>query len=247
MFFTFSKLLVFLSKPYTWIFILLICALKFKYIRKKILGSTIILFFIFSNSFLANTFTILWQDDIASINKINKTYDFGVVLGGFSSYDERTNRINFNASGDRLITAIELYHLGIIKNILISGGNGELINNSKKESIWSYNFLINMNVNKNDILLESNSRNTMENIINTTELIATHQKVLLITSANHMKRAKFCCNKTKLKCDYLSTDHTFYNKNIPFKDLFIPNIYAMKKWEDLIHEWIGFLVYKVIY
>ena len=230
-----------------WIFILLICALKFKHIRKKILGSTIILFFIFSNSFLANTFTMLWQDDIASINKINKVYDFGVVLGGFSSYDERTNRINFNDSGDRLITAIELYHLGIIKNILISGGNGELINNGKKESIWSYNFLINMNVNKNDILLESDSRNTMENIINSTELIATHQKVLLITSANHMKRAKFCCNKTQLKCDYFSTDHTFYNKNISFNDLFIPNIYAMKKWEDLIHEWIGFLVYKVIY
>ena len=67
---------------------------------------------------------------------------------------------------------------------------------------------------KNDILLESDSRNTMENVINSTELIATHQKVLLITSASHMKRAKFCCNKTQLKCDYLSADNTFYDKNL---------------------------------
>ena len=59
---------------------------------------------------------------------------------------------------------IQLFNSGKINNILISGGNGQLLNNGYMESEWSKDFLINWNIWKN-ILIENKSRNTWENEI----------------------------------------------------------------------------------
>ena len=40
-------------------------------------------------------------------------------------------------TGDRLFYSIQLFKSGKIKNILISGGNGQLLNNGHMESEWS--------------------------------------------------------------------------------------------------------------
>ena len=105
----------------------------------------------------------IWETKHISFKEINKNYDYGIVLGGYSAYNEEINHINLNKNGDRLITAIELYHLGVIEKLLISGGNGQLFNNGLKESDWTYDILINLKVDSNDIILENISRNTMEN------------------------------------------------------------------------------------
>ena len=66
-------------------------------------------------------------------NKSTKKNDYGIVLGSFSSYNPEDKMINFNEHGDRLISAIKLYNLGIIKKIIVSGGNGKLINNDLRK------------------------------------------------------------------------------------------------------------------
>ena len=45
-----------------------------------------------------------------------------------------TKAHNFNKYADRLIDGEQLYHQGIIKNIMISGGNGTLFNNEYLEA-----------------------------------------------------------------------------------------------------------------
>ena len=247
MFFITSKLLAFLTKPITWVFILLITSLIFKKKRRKLLIYTISIFWIFSNGFLANEAARAWEISPKSISSLNKNYKYGIVLGGYSSYNKAVQHIDFNDRGDRLISAIELYKLGIIEKIIISGGNGELINNGMKESEWSKNFLINIGVESKDILLENSSRNTMENAKNTAILIKSDlaHKLLLITSAKHMRRAKFCFNKNNFKIDCYPTDFTNSDITLSFDYLFIPNIDALSKWESLIHEWIGYIVYRI--
>jgi len=247
MFYIASKLLAFLTQPIIWIFILLIGSLMFKTKRRTLLIYTISIFWIFSNGFLADKAAKAWETSPKSISSITHNYKYGIVLGGYSSYNKEIQHIDFNDSGDRLISAIELYKLGKIKKIIISGGNGELINNGMKESEWSKSFMINMGIESKDILLENSSRNTMENAKSTAVLmgIDINQKSLLITSAGHMKRAKFCFNKNNFNIDCYPTDITNSDITLNVDYLFIPNIDALEKWESLIHEWIGYIVYRI--
>ena len=247
MFFIASKLLAFLSKPIIWVFMFLIGSIIFKTKRKTLLIYTVIIFWIFSNKFLADKAAISWETTPKSISSLNHNYKYGIVLGGYSSYNKEIQHINFNGNGDRLISAVELYKLGKIEKIIISGGNGELINNRMKESEWSKSFLLNLGVKIDDILLENISRNTMENAQNTAILIGIDitQKSLLITSANHMKRAKFCFNKNNFNIDCYPTDLTDSDITLSADYLLIPSIVGLEKWEDLIHEWIGYFVYRI--
>jgi uncharacterized SAM-binding protein YcdF (DUF218 family) len=104
-----------------------------------------------------------------------------------------------------------------------------------------------MGVEEKDIILENKSRNSMENAQNTISLIGKDisGKSLLITSANHMRRAIFCFNKNNCSIDYYPTDCTNANIKLSFDYLFIPNIKALAKWEALIHECIGYTVYLI--
>ena len=247
MFFIASKLLAFLSKPIIWIFILLASSLIFKTKRRRLLIYTIIIFWVFSNGFLADKAARVWETPPKSISSLTHNYKYGIVLGGYSSYNNDIQHIDFKNNGDRLISAIELYKLGKIEKIIISGGNGELINNGMKESEWSKSFLINMGIEIKDIIIENSSRNTMENAQNTRNLqgIDMSKKSLLITSADHMKRAKFCFNKNNFNIDCYPTDFTDSEITLSLDYLLIPNIDALEKWEGLIHEWIGYIVYKI--
>ena len=247
MFFITSKLISFAIKPITWILILLIFAIVLKTKRKNILYISFFTLYLFTNNFIADNCSRIWETSPKSISSIKNKYEYGIVLGGFSSYNKTIKHINFNADGDRLTSAIELYKLGKIEKIIVSGGNGNVINDGMKEAKWSKSFLINMGVENKDIFLESKSRNTMENAQFTANLIdkEINKKTLLITSANHMRRAQFCFNKKNFNIDCYPTDGTSSDIKLSFDYLFIPNINALEKWETMIHEIIGYIVYKI--
>ncbi len=249
MFFIASKLLAFLIKPIIWVLILLISSLIFKSKRRILLIYTISIFWFFSNGFLADETARIWETSPKLISSITHNYKYGIVLGGYSSYNKATQHIDFNDSGDRLISAIELYKLGKIEKIILSGGNGELINGGMKESEWSKSILINMGIENKDILIENSSRNTMENAKNSANLIKSDisQKSLLITSAKHMKRAKFCFKKNNFNIDCYPTDCTNSDITLSFDYFFLPNTEALEIWESLFHEWIGYIVYKITF
>ena len=244
MFFILSKILSFLIKPVIWIFILLVFILKEK--AKKSIYILLFVFYFFSNSYIVDNISKQWEIKPKNISDLSSNYKYGIVLGGFSSYNKDVKHIDFNEFSDRLITAIELYNLQKIDTILISGGNGLLINDGMKESEWTYNFLLNFGVDSNRIIIENRSRNTMENASYTADIINDNKETsLLITSAVHMRRAKMCFSKNNITVDVFTTDNTSSDILLTFDYLLIPNSVALKKWEFLIHEWIGFMIYKI--
>ena len=247
MFFILSKLLSFIIKPTFWIFLLIIYSLYFKKSRKKILIISAFLFWFFSNEFIVNQVYNYWEDSPKSISEMDQNYDYGVVLGGFSGYDKKKNRVEFNDCGDRLFYAIQLFHSGKIKNILVSGGNGQLLNNGHMESEWSKDFLIKCGIPKKNILIENKSRNTWENALYTSKFFKNkkNKKILLITSAWHMKRAMFCFDKNNIKVDSFSTDYTKGDIKINLEYLIMPNSTSLVRWETLIKEMIGNIVYRI--
>ena len=245
MFYIVSKLLAFLGKPLFWVFILFISALIFKTKRQKILLFSLITFYFFTNSFIADSCCRIWETPRHAPTEI---YDVGIVLGGISDYDKITKSHNFNKHADRIMDAQQLYHQGKIKKILISGGNGMLFNDGYIEANAMRDYLLLNQIPSEDILIENTSRNTKENAFNSAEILKKKYpkgNFLLITSAIHMKRAQFCFEKAGITTKAFATDCTTSYTNFSIGHILLPSAEALDKWEDLIHESIGYLVYKI--
>ena len=246
MFYIVSKLLAFLSKPIIWIFLLIIY-LVFNQKNKKIIYYILFTFYIFTNSFIVDFFSKIWETPRYHPTEI---YDIGIVLGGIGEFDKNTQANNFNKYADRIIDAKQLYHQGIIKKIMISGGNGVLFNDGYVEANNLRDYLIKNKIPPQDILIENTSRNTRENANNSAMILKAdypNGKFLLITSAQHMRRAQFCFNQTKIKTTAFPTDCTNSKINYNIEYMFLPKADALEKWEMLIHEWIGYIVYKITF
>ncbi len=250
MFFILSKVFAFLFRPIIWVFILLLLSFFLKKRRKKLLFYSIITFWFFSNAFICDEVARIWEYKAVGIENIKSNFDVGIVLGGISEYDSKHKMLNFNDHSDRLIFTQQLYHKGIIKKILISGGNGMLINDGYREATTIKVHLINNGIDKDDIIIEANSRNTKENAFYTANILTQKFKsghFLLITSANHMKRSLLCFKKAGIKVSPFPTDNTNSDRSFQLDYLLLPNSEALERWEALIHEWVGYVVYRVTF
>jgi uncharacterized SAM-binding protein YcdF (DUF218 family) len=211
--------------------------------RKLFLCFSLIIFFFFSNDFIFNTVVKVWEAPQISIKKFDKQYEAGILLGGFSDYDYIKNKHNFKKEADRLIYTLQLYNHGIIKNIFISGGNGNLFNNNYKESETIKEFLIKNKIDSNDIIIENQSRNTKENAINSAKLLDKKNEYILITSAIHMRRSILCFENEGLKIIPFTVDNSISYSSNKIEYILLPRSRVLESWEDLIHEIIGYYVY----
>jgi len=122
----------------------------------------------FTNPYLYRKMVMLWQASPVDLNN-SKPYEAGILLGGFSGYDKQ-NRGFFNNASDRFTQAASLYHQGIIKKIIVTGGVGLLLSDQPAETVFVNDQLIKMGIPKEAIVQESNARNTYENAIFTKRL-----------------------------------------------------------------------------
>ncbi|MBO9674116.1 MAG: YdcF family protein [Sphingobacteriaceae bacterium] len=246
MFFILSKILLFLIKPIVWVFVLLIFAIASKQAkqRKRYAICALAVFFLFSNSFIVGKIINSYE---AGYPKLQH-YDVGIVLGGFSGLNKRNNEIVFNGAGDRLFQAIALYKKGNIKQILLSSGSANLIDKKVKEADLALKYLKLIGIPDSAILIENQSRNTIENARYSLALIAKKNpkaKILVITSAWHIPRAKLIFNKlTRQKPEYYPTNFSG-NTEFELHDFIIPNAGALGAWEMLFKEWIGLIADRI--
>jgi hypothetical protein len=177
-----------------------------------------------------------------------KTYDYGIVLGGMSVNDEDMNRVQFYRGVDRLIQTIDLYKRGVIKKIIFTGGSGRLLHPEMKEGEELKPYILKMGVKEEDLYVENESQNTRQNAVFTKELIDKEKltgSYLLITSAFHMRRSLGCFKKVGIAVTPYSTDRYGGKNKWEFDYLFIPNVSSINDWTGIIHEMIGFMVYKI--
>jgi len=250
MFFIFSKLLVFIITPLVWIITLLFFSLFSKKEKSKTrcVRWALILSIFFSNAFIFDECMRLWEIP-ATPYKDLKTYDAGIVLGGFITYDQKIDRLQFNRSTDRLLQAIELYKRGIIKKIIFTGGSGSINHPDEKEGIYVKRYLLTIGIPEQDFFIENESRNTHENATLTKNLIKTKHitgDLLLITSASHMRRSLACFNKAGITTTHYSTDRYAGPRKFELDHLLIPTISAMEHWSTLLKEITGIITYKIM-
>ena len=72
-------------------------------------------------------------------------------------------RFILNGASDRFIQGLKLVKTNQVSHILISGGDGNLLNKKGAEAPYVGKELKKMGLSDDEILIESNSRNTLEN------------------------------------------------------------------------------------
>jgi uncharacterized SAM-binding protein YcdF (DUF218 family) len=250
MFFILSKILLFFLSPIIWIFTLFVWAFftRNPIRKKKLFFTTLIVFYFFSNPFIADEFVRAYEERNQTFSKLPSDFDVAIVLGGFSGYDEQQEMVQFHTATDRLMAGIQLYKTGKAKKLMISSGSGSLFKPNLKEALFIKDYLISIGIPESDLIIESNSRNTRENAIESAKILNKEYpngKFILITSATHMPRAKRCFNKVNIPTIPYSVDHQSGPRKFIVDHLLLPNARCLSKWNTLIKEWTGFIVYKL--
>lgn len=246
-----SKLVFIFLKPVVWILLSFLIAffIKHKKWKKRLVILGIGMSFVFSNPALMNLTLRAYEGEQQSLNSINETYDYVIVLGGFSNLDKGAGTaFSTTERGNRLWTALEIYQAGKADKILISGGAGDIWQEKASEAVVVQDFLYRMGIDSNNIVIESKSKNTYENAVftkNLLEEINPTAKCLLVTSAFHMPRARRIFEKQKIDIVPYSTDFMNRPLNRP-NYIFIPSGKMLWLWDTIIKEWVGMISYKMM-
>lgn len=251
MFYILSKVLYFIINPLTWILVLLFIAFftKKNKRRKRTLGAAICLLLFFTNPFLFKKIAQWWEISPITMSEITEPYDVAIVLGGYSKPGVvPDDRFHLRSAVTRLSTAVELYQSGKVKKLLLSGGEVGITHKIPSEAIKAQEFLINIGVDSADIIIENQARNTHENAKYSAQLIKAndYNKVLLITSAYHMRRSSACLNKEEISHTPFSVDLFDAKLDSEIFNQFLPKIAIFFYWEAIIREWFGMLTYKAM-
>jgi uncharacterized SAM-binding protein YcdF (DUF218 family) len=248
--FVLLKILLFFFRPLIWIFILFALALLLRNEKRKklFLRLGFIVLVIFTNPFITRKLMQWYEPDMVRLAP-GENYITGIVLGGFVGFDARNHQGFFTSSSDRFIQTALLYKTGHIRKIIVSGGNGLIIRNEFKESVFAKEQLINLGIPAEDIFIDTTSRNTLENAINTKQLIDSMHlqgNCLLISSALHLPRARLVFLKNGINaklypCDFISKEG---GGNF-FEDYLMPSVSSLRNWDLFIKELLGISFYKL--
>ena len=240
--------------PITWVISLALWASFTKFPkRRKILSSVLcFLLIILTNSFICNEVFLLWEKPPTPFASV-KEYAVGIVLTGFTNDSQALkDRVYLNQAADRIVHSIRLYKEKKIKYILICGAEYDFIgdtNTTKKQTRSSKEVLLFAGVPDSAILIENNSRNTRENALFAKKILANkfpNSKYLVITSAFHIRRAEACFRKVGLNIDTFSVDFVARPRTFHPTILLMPQESVFANWGKIIHELLGYIVYKVI-
>ncbi len=256
MFYFFSKILYYVLMPLSLIIIGLTFALfsKKPKVKKRSLIISFCLIFLFGNGFLVNEGLLWWEVSPTVPAAITETYDVGIILtGGMTSNIESSeSQIFTDKQADRFIQPLRLYKMGKLKKILISGGNADhaiMRKDVSNETLKVAQFLEEMGVKKEDLILETKAKNTRENALFSGEILKKNpqlgNKFMLFTSAYHLPRATNCFQKAGVKVTPFGTAYKAKARSFTFENLFLPKELNMVEAYYLIHEILGYVVYKV--
>ncbi len=241
------KILPLLSSPLIIVIILILFGIIFKSRIVSTLGIIILVFCslpIVSNKLIEN----LEKDyEPIEISKIENS-DAIVVLSGMLKQIKYKNSIKyeFDEKVDRIIAGIDLFKNKKAPILVLTRGKlpwtigipeGEFL---KK-------FAINQGIPEKNIFLTESVQNTEEEALSVKKMFSnTNVKIILVTSAFHMNRAKRIFEKKGIKVLPFPVD--FINSETKFTVItLLPSVYALTDTSKFIREMIGRAYYNLRY
>ncbi|SHE42278.1 YdcF family protein [Clostridium fallax] len=111
---------------------------------------------------------------------------------------------------DRTMEGVKLYKEGYAPYIIVSGGQGDKENISEAECMKR--ILVKEDIPEDKIILEDNSKNTNENIKNSSKIMKNEgfKSAILVSNRFHLGRVKMLANRYKIDGSYTGTFNTKY-------------------------------------
>jgi uncharacterized SAM-binding protein YcdF (DUF218 family) len=251
MFFILSKVLLFLVQPFNWLLLLALAALLARNttLKRRLWIACGVLFLIFSNPWLIEQLTQKWQAPERKLQP-GEVFEAGILLSGFTAFNQQSGNGYFQGAGDRFIQAVRLYHTGHLKRIVVSGGNSSIRKDRQawKEADFVAKQLVEAGVPDSVIVIENNSRNTYENGLYSKAIInrlGIRPPYLLITSATHMRRSQEVFAKLGLPTTAYPCHFTVIGNKASFPEAIVPAYKAFELWDTLLKEIVGLYVYRL--
>lgn len=167
-----------------------------------------------------------------------------LVLGGATRGDTHMSSLgDLNQQSDRLVHAVSLYKAGRAPRIVLSGGSRP---GGRPEAQLMREILEVMGVPAEAMLTEEASRDTYENARFSQTVLAGKgvNRILLVTSAYHMRRAEALFRASGFDVVPAPTD---YQRLVapPLVPRWLPTADDLERTTRALHEHVGFWVYVV--
>lgn len=152
---------------------------------------------------------------------------------------------DLGAAADRVWHAARLYHAGKAPMVMLSGGRNDWQADWPSQAQTMAQFLADLGVPLDAMVLEERSRSTYENAIYSAELMQERgfTSALLITSALHMPRSEALLRATGVNFVSVATDFEVGDGATTLLS-WMPSAQALQRSTSAVHEWIGIAVYR---
>ena len=254
MFFFLSKILDALFSPYTWGFGLMALALAFrrpkKPLGKRLRVASLVGFFVtlfFSLEPVANRITMAAEANAKTPELGNEHFDAVILLGGVLEDRpmHRTGQRAYNGNVERLLTSYDLWKRGVADVVIVSGSSPTAKPGTVEADVLA-DQLVDWGMPRDKVVLENKSLNTRENAVFTMKIAEErgYRRLLLVTSAFHMKRAVACFVAVGAHPTAYPVDYRAYDPSV-FSGSLIPRVEAFSRSSEMLRELAGRLVYRV--
>ncbi len=194
MFLFLSKLLPLFVYPVGLASLLLIVALIFykrRHLQQVCIAFSLVLLLVFGNEWVSHRLLSSLEWQYLPADEVPQAQAIVLLGGGTRPHLPPRPMSEMNEAGDRIGYAAKLYKEAKAPFIVVSGGFIDFFGSTVPEADAMKELLMALGVPEEDIVLESQSRNTYENALYVRE-IANEQgfnQILLVTSGMHMPRS----------------------------------------------------------
>jgi len=230
--------------------VLLLCILALRRKpRRALTVAAFIFLYLASTSFIPNLFFSLWK--IPDTVDFSKTYDVVIPMTGIAEYkwyaEDRyafpsfTCYYRFGSHSERVLRAAELLRQGHASRLLF----GEMIRKSFNEGLLIKEFLIQQGFPADRVMLYGEVKNTLDEAVKIREYTRAHgwERIILVTSASHMRRAAAMFRKQGMDPALLSVEQGRYT---PSWGDFIPGRNGLGDTENMLYELVAYIAYALL-
>ena len=215
--------------------------------KKKLIYIAIGLLYIISTPIFSNNFFKLLEGSEyrKPVSAIDSAYAI-VVLSGMLEINEVGDSTYIEwGDPDRFIGGLALFKAGKAQKLVFTGGKMPWDKAKKTEGEVLKEYAVSSGIPSEKIFVTKDVENTADEAVAVKELISPSKRIILVTSAYHMHRAKRLFEKQGFEIIPYKVDYkTERNKEITIID-FLPSAASLELTETGIREIIGRLYYLV--
>jgi uncharacterized SAM-binding protein YcdF (DUF218 family) len=255
------KLAKYLTYPYTWMLVIVILLVAVSLARvsarrwvvvRLLAVSLLLVLYGFATPLVAHVLIASLEQQYPPFDASLRR-DFGsiVVLAGavMEKGSLRPNNELAASSAERTVCGADLYARGYASTVILSGGDASIFSEGPQVAVEMKRLAMRLGIPEHAIVMETRSRTTYENAVETKRLIGA-KPALLVTSASHLPRAAALFRRqgievTAVPCGYMAKDRTDEPWRFnPFDVL--PNVTALEISTNAVQERVGIVFYRAM-